>query len=384
MKNMAAQMPASNVVLKWFGVFMAVIVVMTGGVQFMLMNPSVSGELKQSALMIFPVVAIGLWLGVPLFFMARRSRKKASRVSAATVPVSCPTCGANNRLIAGDAAAACAYCSSRLVPSPAVMMEVLEAGNRARREAGMAQLRAKRAVTLSTRNAGVDPMKVVLGSWGMVAMLGLGSFVVSAGLEGDHHTMAVAALVMAAMALPVLLFLLWRVLRRERWSSPLLDLEQQFSGRYSTQLKDQVAWLNAYWAETYSDFWIVGVGLRFGTLSATVAGYPMLLDAHPEKPYGGARHAKGFLPRLNILVAAELPLEASLSRLPPEAQVHEDAIRKMGFRLRLSTSGILATAQPIMLTHLMKQPEDLHALAQTFQSLAHLAAYVGPPAAPLP
>ncbi|MFK8003279.1 MAG: hypothetical protein AB8H86_27160, partial [Polyangiales bacterium] len=373
MENLAGQMPASNTVLKLFGVMVVLMLVIGGGVQFMLMSPSLSSEMKRNAMMLFPVVAISLWLGVPLLFMLRRARSKASRVAAVAVHVSCPTCGANNQLVAGDPAAACAYCSSRLVPSPTVMMQVLEAGNVVRREAGMAQLRAKRAVTLSMRNASVNPMKVMLGSWSAVAMLGLGSFVLSAAVEGDHHTMAVAALVMAAMALPVLLFLLWRVMRRERWSSPLHDLEQQFSGRYSTKLEDQVAWLNAYWAETYSDYWIVGAGLRFGTLSATVAGYPMLLDAHPDKPYGGARHAKDYLPRLNILVAAQLPLKASLMRLSAEAEVHVDALRRMGFQLRLSTSGILATADALMLAHLMKQPENLHSLAQTFQSLAHLA-----------
>ena len=384
MENIAGQMPASNTMLKRFGGMMVVILLLGGGVQFMLMNPSFSSEMKRSAMMLFPLVAIGLWLGVPLFFMLRRSRTKAARVSAAAIHVSCPSCGANNQLMAGNTAAACAYCSARLVPSPTVMMQVLEAGDIAQRRAGMARLIAQRALTLSSRNASVNPIKVVAGSWGTVAILGLGSFMVSAGVEGDYHTMAVLSLVIAAMALPVLLFLLWRLQRRERWSAPLLDLEQQFAGRYSTKLNDQVEWLNAYWPETYSDYWIVGVGLRFGTLAAKVAGYAMLLDVHPEKPYGSAHYARDFLPRLNILVAAAIPLQAqSLSRLPADAQVHVDVIRRMGFQIRLSTSGILATAKPEVLGLFKKKPDALHSLAQTFQSLARLAAHLGPPAPPM-
>lgn len=384
MENLAGQMPASNTMLKMVGGMMTVMLLLGGGVQFMLMNPSLSGEMKRNAMMLFPVVAIGLWLGVPLFFMIRRARTKAARVSAPAVHVSCPSCGANNQLMAGDTAAACAYCSARLVPSPTVMMQVLEAGDIAQRRAGMAQLIAQRSMTLSSRNASVNPVKMVAGSWGLVAVLGLGTFAVSAALEGDHHTMAILSLVIAAMALPVLLFLLWRLQRRERWSAPLFDLEQQFGGRYSTKLNDQVGWLNTYWPETYSDFWIVGVGLRFGTLATEVAGYPVLLDVHPEKPYGGARHASEFLPRLNILVAAAIPLQAqSLSRLPAGAQVHLDMIRRMGFRISLSTSGVLVTAKPEVLGSFAKKPEALHSLAQTFQSLTNLAAYLGPPAQPI-
>ncbi|MFT5353213.1 MAG: hypothetical protein ACI9KE_000411 [Polyangiales bacterium] len=203
-------------------------------------------------------------------------------------------------------------------------------------------------------------------------------------VEGDTRQRVIISLVLCAFVLPVLLFLLWRAHHKERWSLPLFDLETQFSGRYSTSLNDQVAWLNTYWADTYNPYWIIGMGRRFGTLRVDVGGYSMLLDVHPEKPHAHTRYANSYRPRLNVLVAAHILLQAqSSSRLTVDARVHFDTLQRMGFTLVFSTSGILAEGSPELIKRFAKRPEELHLLAQTLQSLANLAAHLGPPATPL-
>ena len=298
--------------------------------------------------------------------------------------VACPTCGAGNRLVAGDTNAGCAYCGARLVPSRTVVQQVLDAAALAARQAGMAQLRAQRAMTLSMRKASVNPAMIMLGSFGSLLCLSGGAMLLSALAEGNVRNASILTLLILVVSLPLFGYFYWRSRRRERWTSPLLDLANQFQGRYSTKLEDQVGWLNAHWPITYSDYYITGVGLRFGTLSADVAGYAVLVDAHPEKPYGHTRGTDGFQPRLNVLLAAYIPLEAqSLSRLPAPARAHYDALREMGFQVSFSTAGILAEGNKALIQHFAKKPDELHLLAQAFQSLTLLGSHLGPPTSPI-
>lgn len=385
-ENVAGQIPAASTTFKIFGVSLGFMLLAGAGVQFALMNRSCSSEAQSSLMMFYPMVVLSVWLGIPIFLGVRRSMKKASRVvGAQQIHVACPTCGADNVLVAGSTGAGCAYCSARLVPSATAVIRVLDASATAQRVARMAEMRAKRAMTLRMRKASVNPAMMVFGSFSMLFFLGSGSFLVNSIFEGDVRSVALLSLVMSVAAAPVLLFFLWRNRRRERWALPVMDLAHQFSGHYSTRLEDQVEWLNTYWTMSYSDYWITGAGLRFGTLQANVAGYAVMVDLHPEKPYGSAAHAKDFQPRLNILLACQIPLRAqSYASLGTEARGHYDALRNAGFALQMSTSGILAEGDQSVIKHYSRKPDDLHGLSRTLQTLALLASHLAPPAAPLP
>lgn len=353
------------------------ITVLGGGAQLLLMSGSPGAA---PLVCLFPVVVF-IAVAVVLFLVFRQKRLRAAQVSAGSVPVACPTCGAPNQLVAGAAGSACDYCGSRLVPSTTVIRGVLDAGVVAQRQAGLRVLRAERSMTLVLRKATANPYRFVL-AFMLMPFIGVPiAFALSGDGTGPLIGLAGIAILLVLFAVP---YFLLRHQRRQAWKEPLQNLALQFGGRHSAELVDQVKWLNAYWSDTYRDAWIFGAGTRFGIVTADVGGYPLLLDTNPEGSIDRARNLVAYPPRLNILVAAYIPLEAqSLKRLSPEARTHFDALSHAGFVLTLSTSGILAEANSDVIAGCDHKPGGLRSLAKTFQSLTGLAGHLGKPVPPL-
>lgn len=329
---------------------------------------------------LFNALAIGwstaLWI--------RRSRRKAeAQVSRSTHRIACPGCGAASELQAGASHHPCPYCGVALIASRTIMLRAEDAARQIARAAEMARYRAEREgmrkiLRISTASVA---FYMVLGYGGIPMVIVLVAATAQA-LRGElpwfHAALAWLAALAAASILGLVLNFFQQ--RRERLYAAAEDLAVQFRGRVHRDLDPFIDWLNRYWAGPYNLSLLCG-SPGYLAVASEGLGYPVMLEVSLRA------HDQHRPPRIQVLVAADIPEVARISRA--SWTDHTRAIRAylqaQGFESHIDRAGVRLVAEHRIITHLRRRPDALHALAPILRGAVDLAVSLqGRPATHIP
>jgi DNA-directed RNA polymerase subunit RPC12/RpoP len=324
--------------------------------------------------------AYAVLLGVGLLLARSRRRpaqaRRTLRANLGVQDVDCPSCGARNDYDPRGAVTACAYCESALFPSTAVLGQSLEAARIARRQALLDKYRAERAGTaklaLDMRQGGqysaARSLPVVAGS--VVCFLLLGAMTSEVGKSLPDEP----ALYALWLSLPIGWAIIGRrntrrKARRAQLEAELAELAVRHHGRFSTDVRDCVAWLDRYWAGPRP---IRLIGNWYFVVSGSAGGHPVLAELNLE----GLHYES---PTVEVLLSAWIPgVSDTADEGVAPSGVHQpfhEGLHQYGYSLEIRGAGLVAkrVLDGAAAARFERDPSSVAELEGIFRELAEVA-----------
>lgn len=356
--------------------FMTLPMLFMGGVSFALERGWLDST-QMGGVSVMMTVGINLmifgWVG---WSYIKRSRVRGAKTALGHSQVACPGCGAANPLRAGETLTTCTHCGGALVPGRTIIEFNLDAARNAARRASIERFRAERRGMMKLMNYSKSARFIPLISIAPIA-LGLAGGTVWLTWEMVDGTRPFQPLIFlgwGAMALCVLIVVIWRSIRRSRretLDAAFFDLSVQLgaAAQRFDDIRGQVAWLDRYWPAEYKTNFIHG-GPYMRGLSGHVHGYPVMIDLDPTDSDQWRKR------RLHLFVAA-VPGPAVDDASRHRANVLEKSAESEGFDVRTNDAGIWAKAERKVVAQMFDTPAALHAMLPELVRLTQIAAARG-------
>jgi len=324
-------------------------------------------------------VAVLAFVGYALWWSATFSRTE-QRTIAAEMTVVCSACAGPNAIFAGQVVDTCRFCGAALVPGPAIVARGIDQAHQQLTRSRIARFRTERSGMLNMMGGGSSKASTSgrTDMWTLILLLPLTGMLVYFATIGSDATSGPQP-PPAVQALSGLFFLahlgavLWTYTRRRTRTAGLREAHHlvaaQFGGQPHDALATTIAWLNNYWAGPYDVHNIIPSPFYDG-LTATVHGYPVLVDSSPAG-------AAGRRPRVHVMVGAWVPGVSDESGRGPQwtqaAHAEVNELQRLGFSVEPQVAGLVAIASKETLRTCLKKPETLHGLADVIHHAARLA-----------
>jgi hypothetical protein len=323
---------------------------------------------------VLPAVSILGIGGYYAWYYTRYRRRRAAGAGLTAAEVSCPGCGAPNRIGAGEVLESCEHCGAALIPNETVRERSIDAAADARRRAQMEKYRAERLGYASLQRVGLGPVGTILMVGGpFLLMVGGGTiaFSYSMWVGDDPYSPAIFAMWGVTIALVIGLGLALSTVKRRlrRVRDGVSALVRSLGGRGLDGLTGVVGWLNRYWAGPVDPFELMP-GSSYGAGAVVLGGYPVLVDVNPRA--ASQQHRSW----ARILVACAVPGVASGDDTTAPFNVKAgrliQKLSALGFEVRTTEAGLVGRAGEDVVPRL-KKPGQIATLAAPITDLVRLA-----------
>ncbi|MBW2276566.1 MAG: zinc ribbon domain-containing protein [Deltaproteobacteria bacterium] len=324
---------------------------------------------------VFSILGIG---GYYAWYYTRYRRKGSTAPALSAAEVHCPSCGAPNRIGAGEVLESCEHCGAALMPDRSTRQRSVDAAVEAHRLAQMEKYRAERQGYASLRRVGLGPVGTILMVGGpFLLMVGGGSiaFSYSMWVGDDPYSPAIFAMWGLTIALVIGLTIAVSTVKRRqaRVRDGVAVLAASLGGRGLDGLAGVVGWLNRFWAGPIDPFEMMP-GSCYGAGAIVLSGFPVLVDVNPRA--ASQQHRKW----ARILVPCAIPGVAinddSTAPFNVKASRLIQKLSAVGFEVTTSAAGLLARAGEDIAPELMKSGE-IATLAMPITDLVRLADTLG-------
>jgi hypothetical protein len=292
---------------------------------------------------------IGIYvLGLAFYVVRAARRKPAAPAPRPQVTAQCPLCGGALPFEFGALGRSCPHCGGCLVADAPVMNQALGAAEFQLQQARMSRHRLERTVTsrLYRQSASAFAPYIVLGSFlPMTLTAAVVATIQAASGSGEEIPLVVLVLVWTLVVVhlgALLAIYRFRAWRRRRYRALAEGAAPGLAGRLFTKSASLVWWLNSLWAGPYPVAQLLP-GPYFCVVLGAVHGYPIAIDMDPVP--ASSEHGK---PRVDVLLAARLPLQCDRVPIPQELHAHAASL---GFSLASNSGGFVATGKkpPVLL-----------------------------------
>ncbi len=325
-----------------------------------------------------PVALVAFFLAFVVFGNRAGSKREKRDEQPPAQVAQCPHCGGPLPFEIGQTGCSCPHCGEAVVADSEVIDRALEGERGELRSAAMARYRLERTAfsTVYRSTTGHDvPYIVACVFLGITSALAL--FVTFLFLSDERlrqQTVALPWFLALATACIVLVLRNKRRSRRVRISNlaeVANTLADQVNGTASSHMSNWVDWLNQFWVGPYPIMQLFP-SRHFQVAFGTLRDYPVAFDFDPAP-----LDKNNCLPRVDVFLAAVMPLDAALPAVPP-------GLRKRALRLQCTlvpnTGGLIARSNQVD-TLLAANPANA---AQTLHEMALLLVDWGNDAKVLP
>lgn len=349
---------------------------MMAGMGAWLLSFVAGARLERFVPLLGPIMMVGvmvLVVGYVLWTYSGKRREERGEISLKGAALSCPSCGAINKLEAGDDTETCDWCGSALIPSTEAIADRIDHSREAERRARLDRYRAERAgiAKASGYNMGPYVHLLVFGSMG-VMISGIALVVTAQMVTGAlrfHPGVLVLWLLGIAFFAVMFGITLYKWHNRSRWTRAANTLARQLRGEAGRGIEGVVSWLDAFWAGSYAKRYI-HCGPYSVWVQGRLDGFPVFVNLDPR---GTGRYHH---PKIHLLLAAWVPGVSDGGNQPTATGPHIDGQRhdlKKDGKPKVREAGLVLELRPEWLDRLQKQPERVVELAPLLSRLAHLA-----------